>query len=126
MIDWLCRAFGFSVHLLVADNDTSPVQHAELKYGDALLMVGQADGDQIERFDLRRASPLDVGGANTQTLQIYVDDVDVHHAAAVAAGATIVQEPFVADHGEDYWADKCYGAVDPEGHLWWIAERLRG
>jgi uncharacterized glyoxalase superfamily protein PhnB len=27
--------------------------------------------------------------------------------------------------GRDYWADRSYGALDPEGHLWWIAQRLR-
>lgn len=28
--------------------------------------------------------------------------------------------------GEAYWADRSYGALDPEGHLWWITQRLRG
>ncbi len=38
----------------------------------------------------------------------------------------IVAEPELHDHGEGYWADRSYGAVDPEGHLWWISQRIRG
>jgi uncharacterized glyoxalase superfamily protein PhnB len=26
---------------------------------------------------------------------------------------------------EEYWADRSYGATDPEGHLWWFSERVR-
>jgi uncharacterized glyoxalase superfamily protein PhnB len=29
------------------------------------------------------------------------------------------------DYGADYWADRSYGAVDPEGHLWWFTQRIR-
>ena len=86
----------------------------------------RGDGAEPARWGVRRASPADFAGANTQTLQIYVDDVDAHCARARAEGATIVEEPFIADHGENYWADKSYGALDPEGHLWWISERVRG
>jgi uncharacterized glyoxalase superfamily protein PhnB len=31
----------------------------------------------------------------------------------------------VSDYGEDYWADRGYEAMDPEGHRWWFAQRLR-
>jgi len=46
-------------------------------------------------------------------------------ARARAAGATIVEEPSLHDYGEAYWADRAYGATDPEGHLWWFVQRLR-
>ena len=39
--------------------------------------------------------------------------------------AKIVDEPSMHDYGEDYWADKSYGAVDPEGHFWWFTQRIR-
>lgn len=57
---------------------------------------------------------------------VYVDDVDAHCARARAEGATIVDEPALHDYGEEYWADRSYGAVDPEGHLWWFSQRMRG
>ena len=56
---------------------------------------------------------------------VFVDDVDAHCARARAAGARIADEPKVHDYGEDYWADRSYGAVDPEGHLWWFTQRVR-
>jgi hypothetical protein len=36
-----------------------------------------------------------------------------------------VEEPATHDHGEDYWTDRSYGALDPENHMWWIVQRLR-
>ena len=30
-----------------------------------------------------------------------------------------------SDYGDDYWADRSYGALDPEGHLWWFMQRTR-
>ena len=56
----------------------------------------------------------------------YVDDVDAHCARARAAGAKISDEPSMHDYGADYWVDRSYGAVDPEGHMWWFTQRIRG
>lgn len=125
MIDWLCRALGFEVQMIVEGEDGS-VAHSELRLSESLLMVGQADGETIKRWGVRRASPLDVQGSNTQSLQIYVDDIERHYENAQQQGATIIDELSIRDYGEDYWADNSYGAVDPEGHLWWISERVRG
>ena len=56
---------------------------------------------------------------------VFVDDAAAHCARARAAGAKIFEEPAIHDYGEDYWADRSYGAIDPEGHLWWFTERVR-
>ena len=37
-IDWLCRAFGFEVGLLV-EGPGGRVEHGELEYGGGLIMV---------------------------------------------------------------------------------------
>jgi uncharacterized glyoxalase superfamily protein PhnB len=66
-----------------------------------------------------------VGGANTQSLFVYVDDVEAHARRARAAGARIIEEPTTVDFGEDYWSDRGYRAADPEGHEWFFAQRLR-
>lgn len=118
-IDWLCRAFGFQIRLKI-DGENGAIVHSELEYGDALLMVSGASTEK------RHASPRGYGGLNTQSLMLFVDDVDAHCAHARAAGAKIVIEPKTEDYGEDYWADRCYQAEDPEGHLWWFAHRVRG
>lgn len=120
MIDWLCEAYGFELRLKV-EGEGGRIEHSELTYGEAVVMAS-AEGS---RFDtVRFASPQTVG-ANTQTVFIYVDEVDAHCERARRAGARIVMEPEVHDYGEEYWSDRSYGALDPEGHLWWFAQRLR-
>lgn len=125
MIDWLCRAYGFTVALKV-EGEGGRIEHSELDFGsDGRIMVGQDEPDGTPpRFVARRLSPRAAGG-NTQGLMVYVDDVDAHCEQARRHGARIVHEPQVHDYGEDYWADKSYGALDPEGHLWWFTQRLR-
>jgi uncharacterized glyoxalase superfamily protein PhnB len=123
-IDWLCRAFGFAVRLRV-EGEGGVIVHSELEYGEGLIMVGQEEREGTPpRFRRRRLSPLNSPG-NTQDLMLYVDDVDAHCARARAAGATIVSEPAVHDYGDDHWADRSYGALDLDGHIWWFAQRLR-
>jgi uncharacterized glyoxalase superfamily protein PhnB len=123
-IDWLCKAFGFEVQLKVED-EAGLVVHSELIFGGGLVMVGdtRSRSDDPNRAAFR--SPADVGGACTQAMFTYVDDVDAHCDRARAAGAKIFKEPLTTDYGADYWADRSYGAVDPEGHHWWFATRVR-
>jgi uncharacterized glyoxalase superfamily protein PhnB len=124
MIDWLCSAFDFEVRLKV-ESDNGRIEHSELTYGDGVIMVGEESAGANVRFGVERLSPLSVHNANTQGLMVYVDDVDAHCAKATVAGARIVDPPTLHDYGEDYWADRSYGAVDPEGHLWWFTQRIR-
>jgi uncharacterized glyoxalase superfamily protein PhnB len=123
-IDWLCRAFGFEVRLKV-EGDEGTIVHSELTFGDGLIMVGETAKRSAHPDWTYRMSPNEVGGVNTQTLMIYVDDVEAHCTRARAAGAKISQEIEVHDYGEDYWADKSYGCIDPGGHHWWITQRMR-
>jgi uncharacterized glyoxalase superfamily protein PhnB len=124
MIDWLCRAYGFELRLKV-EGEGGRVEHSELTLADGVIMVGEEMHGPARRFETDRRSPLNAG-CNTQNLMVYVDDVDAHCAQARAAGARIVAEPEVHDYGDDYWADRAYGAIDPEGHLWWFVQRVRG
>ena len=123
-IDWLCRAFGFEVRLKV-EGDGGRIEHSELVFGDGVIMVAQAHATPERPFTAIAKGPKSVGGANTQMMMVYVDDVDAHCARARAAGATVFMKPEVHDYGEDHWADRSYGAVDPEGHHWWFTQRLR-
>ena len=125
MIVWLCSAYGFELKLLVQSDD-GKVEHSELSYGEGLIMVSQEDGGAPPRFGVPMRSPHSVAGANTQNIMVFVDNVDAHCAQARTAGARIVAEPSDHDYGDEYWTDRSYGAVDPEGHLWWFSERLRG
>jgi uncharacterized glyoxalase superfamily protein PhnB len=120
-IDWLCRAFGFELRLKV-EGDDGVIHHSELCFGEALVMVGGTQGK--EPWQRLYASPSSLGGRTTQALAFHLDDVDAHHAHAVAAGAKIIREPRTEDYGVEYWADRSYGALDPEGHLWWFMQRI--
>jgi len=123
-MDWLCRAFGFEVRLKV-EGDGGRIEHSELVYGEAVVMVAQS-GERPRHPDWPcGASPQSIGGANTQSLMLYVDNAVEHCARARAAGAAVIEEPAVHDYGADYWADRSYGALDCEGHLWWFTERVR-
>jgi uncharacterized glyoxalase superfamily protein PhnB len=122
-IDWLCRAFGFELQLKV-DGDGGEIVHSELVFGEALVMVGSVRGK--EPWQAAYRSPRSIGGGITQALAFHIDDVDAHHARALAAGAPIVREPRTDDYGDDYWSDRSYGASDLEGHLWWFMQRVRG
>ena len=125
-IDWLGRAFGFEVRLLV-EGAGGRVEHSELEYGDGLIMVGGV-GPGYEKhgqaWRQRIASPGMVGGRSTANLAVHIDDADAHCARAREAGAEIFYEPQTTDYGEGYWADRSYGAFDLEGHAWWFMQRV--
>lgn len=122
-IDWLVNAFGFEVRMKV-DGENGVVEHSELTFGESLMMIGDTRRQKDKQRNMK--SPKSVGGANTQAIMLFVDDVDAHCERARKAGARITMEPTVSDYGEDYWADKTYECVDPEGHYWWFCRRLRG
>lgn len=124
-IEFLCDAFGFECVVKV-EGDNGRIEHSELKYGEGLVMVGHAGKDLPERKDAAfRASPKEVGGKNTQSLMVFVDDVDAHCAHARARGAKITQQPETHDYGEEWWTDRSYQAEDLEGHRWWFTQRMR-
>lgn len=125
-IDWLCRAFGFSVRLLV-EGLNGRVEHSELEFGEGLIMVAGTDVSPAKEHEAWRghvASPRALGGRFTANLCVHVDDVEAHCARARAAGAAICHPPTTSDYGADYWSDRSYAALDCEGHLWWFMQRL--
>ncbi|HEY1900523.1 MAG TPA: VOC family protein [Steroidobacteraceae bacterium] len=119
-IDWLVVAFGFAVRIKVPD-DAGGIRHSELLFGDALIMVA---GERTEG-PLRVRSPKSLEGAMTQALFIYVDDIEAHYTQALACGAVVARDLATTDYGADYWSDRGYSVLDPEGHSWHFAQRLR-
>ena len=123
-IDWLCRAFGFEVRLKL-EGEAGRIEHSELVFGEGLIMVGSAGGKSERPVPLPCKSPRALGGANTQSLCVYVDDADAHCKRAQAGGAKIAEEPTTTDYGEEYWSDRGYRAEDLEGHHWFFVQRMR-
>ena len=109
-VDWLAKAFGLSKTSEIMKGEDGRVSHAMLRFGEAVLMLGSPGPD----FQGPRA----IGHA-TQNLDVDVDDVDKHHARAVKAGATIIEEP-----KETLYGARRYGAEDLEGHRWYFAQVL--
>ena len=108
-IDWLCRAFGFSPHLVVPD-DRGGIAHAQLTLGNGMIMLGSVR--LPEEYDGLVKTPEEVG-VNTQAPYIIIEEIDEHYRQAVSAGAEIVYD--IAD--QDY-GGRLYTARDPEGYLW--------
>jgi uncharacterized glyoxalase superfamily protein PhnB len=112
-LEWLEKAFGFERSMVITGND-GKLAHSELRFGDSLLMVGSEWAEFI-------ASPVAVGGKNTQIVHVHMaEDVDAHCARARAAGAVILQEP-----SDQFYGDRTYRARDPEGHVWTFGQTVR-
>jgi uncharacterized glyoxalase superfamily protein PhnB len=112
-LDWLEKAFGFERSMVISDQEEKLV-HSEMKFGDGYIMVGSEWADFI-------ASPASVGGKNTQTIHVHLNDgIDAHCERARAAGATIIREP-----ADQFYGDRSYMAKDPEGHVWSFAQTVR-
>jgi PhnB protein len=79
--------------------------HAEVRIGDSMLMVG--GGIPGREF---RSTP------KTHALHIYVEDTDAVCKKALAAGATLIDEPRDQEYGERSGSVK-----DPAGNIWYIA-----
>jgi uncharacterized glyoxalase superfamily protein PhnB len=108
-VDWLAKAFGLKAQEVLKGAD-GRVNHAVMRFGDAALMLGSPGAD----FQGPRAL-----GHATHNLYVDVDDVEKHYARAVAAGATIIEEP-----KDTFYGARRYGAEDLEGHPWYFAQEL--
>ena len=110
---FLCDAFGFLPNLIHTDEeDQQIVHHAQLLLDGNMIMLGSTrDDDSDER--LGWTSPGEAGGV-PMTIYVVLDDIDAHHAAAVAAGADIIDPP----HDNDGFPGRGYSARDPEGQVW--------
>ena len=107
---FLADAFGFREKLRMPGPD-GKIAHAEMTLGDGLVMMGCPGAEYQNPKRL---------GQTTQSLYVYVDDVDAHFARAKKAGAKIIDEP-----EDQFYGDRRYGAEDPEGHHWFFATHVR-
>ena len=110
---WLERAFGFETNLLVTD-DQGQVAHATMAAGPTTLGVGGEWASPELLGPAALVSPASLEGRGTQFVRIRLaDGIDAHCERARAAGARIVQEP-----EDQFYGDRTYRVLDPEGHVW--------
>ena len=107
---WLERAFGLRERMRIAGPD-GEIAHAEVELAEGVVMMGRPGPDY--------RNPKRLGGV-TQSLYVYVDEVEKHFRHAKEAGAKVVQEP-----ADQFYGDRNYAVEDPEGHLWYFAEHVR-
>ena len=77
-IDWLCNAFGFMVRLKVAGEDAASSIATRIRRRPGHDRTDRPGGRRQGRLAARQASPLATERRNTQSLCLYVDDVDAH------------------------------------------------
>jgi uncharacterized glyoxalase superfamily protein PhnB len=106
-IDWLGQAFGFEP-TVVAPDDDGGIAHAELRLGDAVVIVF-SDRDGYERPPRRG----ETSGTGVYLSMPDAAAVDALHTRAAGAGATTIWEPHTSE-----WGNHRFRVVDPEGFEW--------
>jgi uncharacterized glyoxalase superfamily protein PhnB len=102
LLDFAIQAFGAEETLRA---NTPNGVHGEVRIGDSMVMMG--GGIPGQKFP---------GSLHTIALHVYVEDADAVCKKAIAAGATMIDEPRDQDYGERSGTVK-----DPAGNLWYIA-----
>src|SRR5215467_9353615 len=103
-IQFLKSAFG-AIEISINRDAKNAVVHAEIQVGDSLLMLGQAGENW-------KALPA--------ALYLWIPDVDVTYARALAAGATSQSAPEDKPYGH-----RNAGVVNRNGITWWIGAPVR-
>ena len=103
-LTFLTNAFGASQTELVR-TDAGAIMHAELRIGDSLVMLGQAN---------------DTFRPKSAALYLWVDDVDATYARALAAGASSESAPEDKPYGH-----RNAGVVDTNDITLWIGAPVR-
>lgn len=106
-VAWLTNAFGFIEHYRYGN----PISGAQLKAQNAWIMV----------TTLREhgKAPKDLG-FGTQSLTIFVENVEEHYARARSAGVKLLEELHETVYGELQ-----YAAEDLDGHKWLFSRHAR-
>ena len=95
---WLCSAFGFTERLRIGSH------RIQLHVGAGAIVVVEGSA---------------ISCASGCRVMVPVEDVDAHHAKAVAAGARVIGEPTTYPFGE-----RQYSALDVGGHRWTFSQSV--
>lgn len=110
---WLEEAFGFEPAMVIL-GPNEQLAHSEMRFGDGIIMISS-------EWSPLHKSPASIDGLNTQTVHVQLtSDVDAHCERARKAGAKIAMEP-----STQFYGDRTYRAVDPEGHIWSFGQTVK-
>lgn len=103
LIKFLQQAFDAEVKYMMRDGQGN-IQHAEVRVGDSMLMMGKAR-------DQWRPRPA--------YFYLYVPDCDAMYKKALAAGGKSIQDLTTHAYG-----DRSGAVRDAQGNDWWIATHI--
>ena len=106
-LGWLAAHFGFQEHYRYGEPG-GPPSGAQMRLGRAVIML------KAKRAGAATPAQL---GYWTQSLTVFVDDVDAHYEHTKSAGAKIVEELHETCYGE-----RQYGVEDLAGHHWLFSQ----
>ncbi|NBD26907.1 VOC family protein [Paenibacillus sp. T1] len=109
-IDFYRQAFG-AVEVSRIETEEGKVAHAEIKVGDARIMVA-------DEFSGHNHAAKSLGGTPV-IIYLYVENADDTVQAAVKEGAISLRPVQDQPHG-----DRVGKIEDPFGHVWMVASRL--
>lgn len=111
-LSFLEKAFGFPERKdKRLEGPHNSIIITEVDIDGSYIMLGPAGSHGIESPKKALAS--------TESLMVYVDDIDEHFRVAEENGAEIIAKP-----SNQYWGDRRYEARDIEGHLWFFHQRV--
>ena len=100
LLEFMKQTFN-STELERVPRPDGTISHAEVRIGDSVVMMGEANA---------QAKPMPT------MLYVYVEDVDAVYKRALRAGAKSVREL-----KDEFYGDRAGGVEDPVGNQWWIA-----
>ena len=111
-IEWLNRAFGFEVRLVIPDSKAGRILHAHLIYGNGGVMLSSAEE---YAFPNLCRTPRQIGGVGTVEIVVRVEEQEMesHYERARKAGAEILVPLESKPYG-----GRGYSCRDIEGHDW--------
>jgi uncharacterized glyoxalase superfamily protein PhnB len=104
---WLSRAFGFVEHYRYGN----PVSGAQMSAGNAWIMLKRAQRPE--------ATPKALG-FGTQSLTVFIEDIEAHFERAKSAGVTLLE-----DLHETVYGELQYAAEDLDGHHWLFSRHAK-
>jgi uncharacterized glyoxalase superfamily protein PhnB len=110
-IDWLCDTFGFEPQLVVPNEDGS-IAHAQLAFGNGMIMLGSAFDTEYGRL---LKQPSETGNFVTQSAYLVVNNADLVYGRVLEAGGKIL-----LDIKDEEYGGRGFTCSDLEGHIWSI------
>ncbi len=108
-IDWLSTTFGFVEHYRYGD--PAAPDGAQLALGGAWIMLRRARSGE--------ATPARLG-RHTQSLTVFVEDLDAQYDRVRSAGAEITEKL-----NETMYGERQFGVRDLGGHPWLFSTHAR-